>query len=40
MMMTALLAKKLSTDEITIRVFYGFLTHNYPRFMEPYAKWE
>lgn len=40
MMMTALLAKKLANDAALIRVFYAFLTHNYPRFMEPYAHWE
>lgn len=38
--MTALLAKKLTNDETHIQIFYAFLTHNYPKFMESYRIWE
>lgn len=40
MMMTALLAKKFTNDEQTIQVFYSFLNHNYPKFMESYKIWK
>jgi hypothetical protein len=40
MMMTALLAKKHSNDDSTIKVYYAFLNHNYPKFMESYKVWE
>ncbi len=40
MMMSALLAKKVATDEDEVKVFYAFLQHNYPRFMENYFLWE
>jgi hypothetical protein len=37
MMMSALLSKKVSTDENQVNVFYAFLAHNYPRFMDSYV---
>eukprot|EP00347_Sterkiella_histriomuscorum_P006636 403352014 len=39
-MMTALLAKKYSNDENVLQVYYSFLNHNYPKFMESYKVWE
>jgi len=40
MMMTALLAKKYSNDENIIQIYYAFLNHNYPKFMDSYKVWE
>jgi len=40
MMMSALLAKKLANDSLNLEVFYSFIAHNYPRFMEGYGVWE
>lgn len=38
--MTALMAKKLTSGEKEVRVFYTFLQHNYEKFMESYFEWE
>ena len=36
MMMTGLMAKKLTNNEEASRVFYTFLEHNYDKFMDAY----
>lgn len=38
--MTALLTKKLTSEEDDIKVYEVFLAHNYPRFMGNYYLWE
>lgn len=39
LLMTALLAKKCTSEEDDIKVFEIFLSHNYPMFMQSFAEW-
>lgn len=39
-MMTALQAKKFANEEALLKIFYTFLNHNYPKFMESFKVWE
>ena len=37
--MTGLMAKEFTGDENKVKIFKGFLSHNYPLFMESYKQW-
>ena len=39
MMMTGMMAKEFTGNEDKVKIYKGFLSHNYPLFMESYLQW-